>query len=52
MKQRYADFVKLTDVHNIVEGLTVPLFTAMRAREDEAISMKNQVAILNSEMKK
>ena len=52
MSTKYADFVKLTDVTNIVQEMCLPLLTQMKQREEDAINMKNTVTILNMEMKK
>ena len=32
--------------------MVVPMFSAMKKREEEAINMKNSVSILNDELKK
>ena len=52
MLSKYQEFVKLTEVKEIVESITLPLLTQMQTREQEAINMKNTVAILSQDMKK
>lgn len=52
MNVKYGDFVKISDVRDIVYDMIVPLFSAMKKREEEAISTSNSVAILKDEMKK
>ena len=40
MTNKFAEFVKLTDVKQICEDLILPVMNMMRVREDEAINMK------------
>jgi len=41
MANKYSDFIKTTDVHEIVNDMVFPLLNAMRAREAESLSLKN-----------
>ena len=52
MKNQYSEFVKLTEVKEIVEEVTVPLLEAMQTRETEAIRINKTVDLLAIEMKK
>ena len=52
MNSRYGEFVKMSDVRDIVEDMILPMITAMKKREEEALSMSNTVGILKEEMKK
>ena len=49
---KYNDFVKLTDVQNIVQDMIFPMLNAMKTREADALSLKNTVTNLASEVKK
>jgi len=51
MTTKHADFVKMTDIRNIVEEMTLPLLSQMQIREEEAINMKNRVLIISDEIK-
>ena len=52
MKNQYSEFVKLTEVKEIVEEVTVPLLEAMQTRETEAMRINKTVDLLAIEMKK
>ena len=46
------EFVKLTEVKEIVQDMVVPLLNQMKIREQEAIDFKNHVVIIKDEQKK
>ena len=52
MNSRYGEFVKISEVRDIVEDMILPMISALKKREEEALSMSNSVAILKEEMKK
>ena len=52
MKNQYNDFVKLTDVKQIVQDVTLPLLEAMHLRESEAMKATSTINILSQEIKK
>lgn len=39
--QRYGEFVKITDVQMIVQEMIMPMYGAIKKREEEAIASKN-----------
>ena len=41
--KKYGEYVKINSVYEIVESITVPLLTAMKVREEEAIKATNQL---------
>lgn len=47
----YGDFVKVTDVKNIVQDMTLPLLQAMKARETEAIRTANCINLIFKDIK-
>ena len=42
----------MSEVRDIVEDMILPMISAMKKREEEALSMSNSVSILKEEMKK
>ena len=46
------EFIKLTEVKEIVQDMVIPLLNAMKLREQEAIDFKNQVVIIKDDLKK
>ena len=52
INSRYGEFVKISDVRDIVQDMILPMISALKKREEEALSMSNSVAILKDEMKK
>ena len=52
MKNKYADFVKISDVREMVQEVTYPLLEAMQARESEALKAARQIDQIFTEMKK
>lgn len=49
---KYNDFVKLTDVQNIVQDMIFPMLNAMKTREADALALRNTVTNLATEVKK
>ena len=41
MAKKYNEFVKLTEVKEIVNDVVFPLLKSMKQREEEAINFKN-----------
>ena len=52
MATKYSEFVKLTDVHSIVQEMTFPLLQGLKVREEDAMRLSNQVATISIDMKK
>ena len=52
MNKTFGEFVKLTDVKEIVNEITMPMITQIRAKEHDVTQLFNAVALLKSELKK
>ena len=52
MNKTFGDFVKLTDVKEIVNEITMPMISQLRAKEHDVVQLFNAVALLKSELKK
>ena len=52
MNKAFGEFVKLTDVKEIVNEITMPMITQIRAKEHDVTQLFNAVALLKSELKK
>ena len=51
MGTKYGEFIRMTDVQTICQEMIFPIMNSVKARETDAMMLKNQVAILNNEMK-
>ena len=51
MKNQYREFVKLTDVKEIMQDVCLPLLEAMRLRETDAIRASREINAMSKEMK-
>ena len=51
MTKNFGEFVKLTEVHQIVEDVYLPLLEAVQVREEELSQMRTTVNVLSNEMK-
>ena len=51
MTKNFGEFVKLTEVHQIVEDVYLPLLEAVQVREEELSQMRAAVNLLSNEMK-
>ena len=52
MQSQFGEFVRVKDVRQIVEDVTMPILHAMELREAEAIKAANQINQLTDEVKR